>query len=521
MVVLLAFVLRALFTVYGAPAYYKLPAPACYSFSDATTYMWAAENFVNGGQYTFDYLEPDAAFGRLPGYPLFYGLHYVLFGPERAIYATAWSQVVLDSLAVLLVFGIVRRMAPTSRFAAWIGALLYATYPFIILWVPVLYTELLSTEIALLLIYAMVRYSGNRWAAFGLGVLVAVALFTREYLGLFLPIALLWVMWAHGGLRKRRAWEAVVLVGLGFGTLYIGWPIRNYLEYHRLVLLKPKTAGYASYKEDFDDYRSWLQCWTNEENPWIEQVVKTSGPVAFPPGVFADAREQAQAQALVTLARQCGSSFYMQREAANSTIYGLYHGKPVAIGRSNSIHQSPRIDQLTDRSIYVVYRDTAFMMHDENYLFYRQHNCNAAISAGFKQLRASYSRRNPASYWLTVPGKNLFKVFFKSSLAGQTGMGGFRALAVTGLFGYRTVLLLLGIAGLWLYRKERALWPIALYATLIVLFICFIIRGLEMRYLLQADVLLLLPAALVLGRLADGVAARRYGPGHSLPSSAV
>ena len=115
--VLAAFVLRALFMVYGAPVYYGLPAPFCYSFGDATSYMWAAENLIDKGHFTFDFLEPDAAFGRLPGYPLFYGLHYLVFGPVRAIYATAWSQVVLDSLAVLLVFAIVRRMAPRSRFA--------------------------------------------------------------------------------------------------------------------------------------------------------------------------------------------------------------------------------------------------------------------------------------------------------------------------------------------------------------------------------------------------------------------
>lgn len=514
--VVLAFALRALFTVYGASAYYHLPAPACYSFSDATTYMWSAENLINSGQYTFDYLEPDAAFGRLPGYPLFYGLHYAVFGPGRAIYATAWSQVVLDSLTVLLVFAIICRLAPASRFASWVGALLYATYPFIIFWTPILYTELLSTEVALLLVYAMLRYTGTRWAAFRLGLLAAVALFMREYLGLFLPIAMLWVVWAHGGLSRRRAWEAAVLVGMGFGALYIGWPIRNYVEYHRLVLLKPKTAGYASYKEDFDDYRNWLQCWTNDENPWIEQVSKRTGPVAFPPSVFANAHEQTRAQELVALARRCGSSFYMHREASNSTIYGRRRGKPVAFRHTEGAYRAHagNEDEIEERSIYAVYRDTAFMMHDSTYLFYRNHNCNAAISSGFTQLKASYYRRNQVAYWLNVPSKNLIKAFFKSSTAVPVS-GGIRALALRGLFGYRTLLLLLGVAGLFLYRKERDLWPVAIYSGAIVLFICFIMRGLEMRYLLQADVLMLLPAALVLGRLTDRLWARRFRPTHA------
>ena len=36
--VLVAFVLRTLFTVYGASVYYGLPIPFCYSFGDVTSY---------------------------------------------------------------------------------------------------------------------------------------------------------------------------------------------------------------------------------------------------------------------------------------------------------------------------------------------------------------------------------------------------------------------------------------------------------------------------------------------------
>jgi hypothetical protein len=487
--VIIALVLRALFTLYGASTYYGRAVPECYSFGDATTYMQSVENLINNGHYTFDFLEPDAAFGRLPGYPLFYGIHYIIFGPIKAIYATAWSQVILDSLTVLLVFSIVKRLASASRYAPWVGATLYATYPFIIFWVPMVYTELLSTDITLLLIYIMLRYTRTRWASLSLGMMVAVGLFMREYLGLFLPIALLWVVWAHGGLRVRGAWQAVALVTLGFGLVYIGWPIRNYIHSNRIVLLKPKTAGYASHKEDLDEFRSWLHCWTNDENPWIERVIRTKGPVPFPANVFANDRQQAQAKVLVAQARSCGSSFYMMRESHNSTVYDLK----------------------SSQSIYAVYSDTAFMMHDPTYLFYRNHNCNTVISAGFKQLRLDYARRNPVSYWFGVPSENLVKTFFKSGLAAesQTGGVGAKELAVKALFGYRTALLLLGILGLWQYRKVRGLWPIAIYAASIIFFICFLMRNLEMRYLLQADVLLLLPAALVLGGLADSLLAKK------------
>jgi hypothetical protein len=480
LVVGFAFILRALFSIYGAPVYYGMAAPLCYSFGDATSYMWAAENLINHGHYSFDYLEPDADFGRLPGYPIFYGLHYLIFGPIKAIYATLWSQVVIDSLVVLLVFNIMRRLAPASLAAPWIGAILYATYPFIIFWVPMIYTELIATDVTLVIIYMLLCYSRKAISAILLGVVVAVGLFTREYLGLFLPIAMLWVVWAHGGLRRATAWRAAILVGLGFALLYGGWPIRNYIVSGRLILLKPKTAGYASHKVDLDEFRSWVHCWTNDENPWISQVADGKGPIIFPSEIFADKQEETRAQRLAMLARRCGSSFFMQREAIGSNIYG---------------------SKEAGHSIYEVYRDTTFMMSDPTYLFYRNHNCNETIGAGFRELRAGYAQRHPVSYWLAVPGQNLFKAFFKSQTS--AGIGGVKDLVIKVLFAYRSLLVLLGLIGLTLYRNNKGLWPIAIYTVSMLLFICFVMRNLEMRYLLQADVLLLLPATLVLARLVN------------------
>jgi hypothetical protein len=491
--VLIAFMLRALFLLYGASRYYSMPVPFCYAFGDAQTYMQAAENLINDGHYTFDYLEPDAAYGRLPGYPMFYGVHYLLFGAGRAIYATAWSQVVLDSFAVLLVFGIMCRLTPALPIAAWVGAALYAAYPFIIFWAPMLFTELIATDVSLLIIYFMLRYSPSGWRAIILGVLVAIGLFTREYLGLFLPIALLWAVWTQGGFQKQQAWQAALLVGLGFGLLYIGWPIRNYLQSGHIVLLKPKTAGYASHKADVDEFRSWVHCWDNNENLWFDKVIRGKGPVDFPDKAFANAQEREKAQTLVEKARTCGSSFFMMREAVDSKIYGFKEGAVA-------------------NSIYAVYRDTAFMMHDPTYLFYRNHNCNNEISTGFLALRKSYAQRDPWGYWFDVPIQNLKKAFFKTGLSEQGNSGGIKLIAVKLLFAYRSLLLLLGLLGVWLFRKESGVWPIMLYFSGMVFFICFLMRNLEMRYLLQADVLMLLPASMVLGKLITVLVTNRKRP---------
>ena len=63
------------------------------------------------------------------------------------------------------------------------------------------------------------------------------------------------------------------------------------------------------------------------------------------------------------------------------------------------------------------------------------------------------------------------------------------------------MLLLLGWGGILVgMRRQPALWLVAAVAGFMYVYICFVYRGLEIRYLLQADVLLLIPAALWLGR---------------------
>ena len=464
--------LRVAFLLYGAKAYYGVAS--IHENGDSHSYMWAFENLWHTGYYTFDFLTPDAAFGRLPGYSFFYGLHYLVWGPKLAVAATAWTQVLLDSCGSLLMFGILRRLFPTAYAGPLLGALLYAFYPFTIIWLPMMGTEALSTTLTLLWLYYLLGFRPTAVYALGLGLLLAVLFYVREYLGILVPISVLYLL-AHRGLSRQLAWRSAVLLGLGFGMLYAWWPVRNYVLHQRVILTKPKTAGYASYGADMDDFRSWVQCWTNDENPWIDQVLGT-GTVVFPAEVFANAQEQANAQRLVRLTRQCGFSFYLTRTVM------LYQPE---------------------------YRDTLAMRRHAEYQARKRGNCAPQISVGFTQLRKSYQQRHPVAYFFQVPLQNLSKAFFKSNTA-QASMEPVtgKMVAMRLLFGYRSLLVLLGVAGLLVFRHRRGLWPVALFFGFMYLFISFIMRGLEMRYLIQADAVLLVPASALLGLGLDALLRR-------------
>jgi len=467
-IVVLGLLLRVIFLLWGAASFYHSPTDFYFN-GDSNSYSQSFENWWRTGHYTFNFQEPDASYGRLPGYPFFYGILRLLVGQALAPAAVAWAQVLLDSGAVLLVFGSLRRLAPMAPGAALLGAFLYATYPFIIIWTPILGTESLSTDLGLLWLYAILNWRNSRWYALGVGVLVALNLFVREYMAALLPATLLFVLLHQGLANWRTVIGSLALVSLGFGLLYVWWPIRNYSSFQRVVLLKPRTAGYANFTPEVAEYNAWVHCWTSNENPWRDSVLVGSPQVHFPADVFPTPVDAARAQQLVAQARRCGSGYYVQRRNMNN--------QPLS-GESAAGLAPP---------------DTAYQR-------VKATNCNEITAAGFIGLRMRFRQAYPIRYWLAVPFENLRKTFFKSDT--NAVQAGARALLQRGLFSYRTLLLLLGWGGMLLFAfRQPALLACGLFVGIIYTYMWFVMRGVEMRYLLQTDVLMLLPAALVLHKL--------------------
>jgi hypothetical protein len=280
---------------------------------------------------------------------------------------------------------------------------------------------------------------------------VALALLVREYLGiLLLPVAF-WIFAAKG--FSRQLFRLGTLAALGFLVLYIGWPIRNYVFQHRLILLKTPTAGYDRYAQDVSTARQWIYGWTDDADPYLDGIAGKIELPQFPAEIFASPAEAARAQNLIKQARQCGTGFHAWR-------------------------------------------------YNERYK--AATNCNAELATGFTALNDSYRQRLPLRYWTRVPLLELKRAFFKS----HTKQDGSGSKVVTVLFAYRSLLLLLGLVGAVLMHRRRAAWPIIFFFTFMYLFLCFGVRHLEIRYLLQADAALLCLAGAPLIWLLDRIFGR-------------
>jgi hypothetical protein len=124
-------------------------------------------------------------------------------------------------------------------------------------------------------------------------------------------------------------------------------------------------------------------------------------------------------------------------------------------------------------------------------------NCNKATADLLDTLTHHQIKANPMRVYGYVTLLNLKKAFFKSSLYNKSG---WISQISSFIFFLRSILLILGILGVLIIHKfEPLLKPLIYLIFLFMIFwygyITIIYRDLEMRYFLQNDILMLIPAS--------------------------
>ncbi|MBL4736055.1 MAG: glycosyltransferase family 39 protein, partial [Flavobacteriales bacterium] len=444
--------IRLAFLLWGAELYYG--RADFHVDGDTGAYIGCITNLIDHGTYNVPTRDLDRFFIRPPGYPMFLGVFYLLSGKniDLTYNLVMWTQIILDVISIWLVFQISVKIFKNPKIAH-LTAFLYATYPFIIVWTPIIYAEATGIFFLLLAVYHFTRGSSKRNLVFT-GVFLSIACLTRPQIGIIFPIFALVIAWMYKSDIRQLASKLLVF-GIPILLVYGAWPARNYLLHDKLVFVQD-LGGIGHWAPDYMSFMEYVYSVKTDHEPQYTQIV-SGDKVVFPKVSYHTTEDSLKLAKVIQLCRTCGE--------------GFNHWMLTAGIRSEMVLDSA---------------------------------CTKEIETLFTELKNSQMTENWFHYYFTIPFQNLGKAIFKFKLYDSSGIRRIASL----LFMYRTLLIFLGCAGLfWLYRHPQPEWHIhlliALFAFAWYFFLCSIYRNIEIRYLLPVDVLLLFPASYMAFQIKD------------------
>lgn len=456
-IVLVGILIRLLFLLFGAEVYYG--KEDFYIGGDTNWWVVNITNLIEHGVYTDSIGSELGYFTRTPGYSFLIGFFYLITGKNMnlALQLIPYFQLLTDTVSVYLIYKITLYIFK-DVVTPVITALLYAFYPFIIVWNVIVYAESFSVFLFLSSIWLLLKAETNR-QYFLLGVVLSIAVLTRIQLILAVPLFGMIILWKIYALKKKIISSQVLLFGLSICLVYGAWPIRNYVNHGQLIFSQ-HLGDRQHWSPDYIKFMEYIWAVKVDYEPQYSQIISGTSEVKFPACSYDVPGDSVLLEKIVTMARTCGEGFSYFAHSAG-------------------------------------YRNDVVKRGDD---------CNEEMVNLFDTLILHQKTYHPFNYYLMVPLGNLKKAIFKNQL--YKSSSSFVSLIGTVLFTYRTFMILLGILGiifLFIYKKEFFYTPgiimIIGYVVIWYIFQSFYYRNMEIRYLIHADVLLLIPAGYLLSRL--------------------
>lgn len=145
-----------------------------------------------------------------------------------------------------------------------VAAALTAFYSYFVYYAATLMTEPFYITSILASLYLTIRLAEAKasreqlWLAVGLGLTLGITILLRQLFVLFVPLLLLWLLWA--GHRHSGRWllSSAIIVGAIIAAMILPFTIYNYLRFDRFVLLNT-NAGYAFFWANHPVYGTQYQ----------------------------------------------------------------------------------------------------------------------------------------------------------------------------------------------------------------------------------------------------------------------
>ena len=237
------------------------------SDDDTDVYAELARNLFHHGIYGFDtdgVIVPSLI--RLPGYPLFLGLIFSVFGWGN-FNAVLLAQIGLDLLGCWLIAGFVRDNV--SGREGTVAIFLAALCPFTAAYSAMALTECLSVFAVSLGLWASGRVLRaqaegvvDRAAVALVSIAMAMAMLLRPdgaLLAAAVMLALLWYAWRQG--RPLAGMKTALLCGVLAVLPLAPWTVRNWRTFHVVQPLAPRRVNDPGEYVTYGFYR-WMSTWS-------------------------------------------------------------------------------------------------------------------------------------------------------------------------------------------------------------------------------------------------------------------
>jgi len=459
-IVLTALLVRVVFVLFGAELYYG--KQNFFETGDTYSYTQCAKNLAEHGTFRGILDDPKSVAARLPAYPLLMTAVYLISGNDVDLMyqIMIWIQIVLDVASVFILYQLCYFISKSYRLGI-VTALIYALYPFAIIWVPLISSETMGIFTMLLGLMFLARKRNKTDFLFG-GVFIALSALCRPQNLIFIPV-FVFVYLLYNIRNLKFALLPITLALIGFSGVYGSWITRNYILLDKFIPFSDSRGGMETFSKDVVACRKYIYSLQSDWNPQFFQIVRNE-KVEWPEIAFVSKEDSLMLLRAEYLAKNCGYGFSYWREYWN--------------------------------------KDNAQIPIEES--------CCDSIVYYFSKLRTNQIKAHPFHYKIIIPLQNLRKALFKTSMVNEKK--GIFGLAITMLFLYRSLLILIGFIGVYLMLRKKNLYGlfIFLFFAVVYYYICFTVRNIEMRYFLNNDILMLVPAAWVIVNIYKWFAIKRH-----------
>lgn len=240
---------------------------------DNSWYVNHVKNYLATGKFTVDTTKKYYEVRRTPVYPVFYGIHYLLFGEKGSYVYIRYTQTFMLALAVALLFLAVYNFTGNKKIAL-IAALLYGLQPCVALSAFFTYTESISSELVCFFLFALslCKLNSTKTNWFFVGFLFALGALCRPPI-IFLGVSCLFAVFYLNKWNFKKSIISGIFFSIGALILIAPWTIRNYKITNGDIIPLEKYYG------DPMDYgmpnvylRNWISCWTNPADYSSERV---------------------------------------------------------------------------------------------------------------------------------------------------------------------------------------------------------------------------------------------------------